>query len=144
MELKTYTNLWQVERRIYRIYDLNLPYAVSLKQLGFFLAFTVPWVTLLVLLQVPFATPWHLLWVLPPIGVAYVANRPLIENKSILQLVGSQAQYLAQSRQYTRLSPWTEPDIVDVGAVVWHDGPAPTRSLPSEFDPPRPPARAGV
>lgn len=119
MELRTYTSLWQVERRIYRLYDINLPYAISIKQILVFVGFTIPWLLLLNLVRIPFAAPWHALYIIPPIAVTYFASKTVAESKTLGQLLVSQGRYLTQSRKYARLYPYQQPDVIDVATTVW-------------------------
>jgi TcpE family len=105
VELYTYTTLWKVERRLYKIYDFTLPMPVSLRQVGAFIGSTIPWFMLLSLLNVPFAAPWHLLWLAPPALFTWYANRPVAEDKSLIEYVGAQLSYfLGQPRQIDRLN----------------------------------------
>lgn len=119
MELRTYTSLWQVERRIYRLYDINLPYAVSVKQILVFLGFTIPWLLLLNLVKVPFAAPWHAVYIIPPIAVTFFASKTVAESKTLAQLLYSQGRFFTQARKYARLYPYQQPDVIDVATTVW-------------------------
>lgn len=105
MELRTYTGLWRVEKRLYKFYDINLPYSISLKQIGIFAAVTVPWLVLMTLLQVPFSAPWNVLWIAPPFLITWVANKPVAEGKTLLEFGFAQIGYVTRPRTYAALSP---------------------------------------
>ncbi len=103
MELRTYTGLWKVERRLYKFYDINLPYPVSIRQIGLFIGFTIPWVAILTVLGVPFATPWHVVWLVPPVAFAWYSNRPVAEGKTLLEYGASQIGFVFRPRHYAAL-----------------------------------------
>ena len=119
MELHTYTALWKLERRLYRIDDFHLPGAPTFRMIGVFLAFTIPWLFLMSTLGVPFSPPWNVLWIAPPILITYGANRPLMENKTGLQLAISHGKYLAQPRLMSRLRSVAAPQQVNVSAATY-------------------------
>lgn len=103
MELRTYTGLWKVERRLYKFYDINLPYPVSIRQIGLFIGFTIPWVFLMNILHVPFATPWHVVWLAPPALFSWYSNRPVAEGKTLIEYGASQIGFLLRPRYYASM-----------------------------------------
>ena len=106
MQLRTYTGLWNVEKRLYKFYDINLPYPVSLRQLGIFASVSIPWAILMSLVHVPFAPPFgHLIWIAPPIAAAIYANRPIAEGKTLTDFGLSQIRFYLSSRVFHRLAP---------------------------------------
>lgn len=104
MQLRTYTNLWNVEKRLYKIYDWALPYPVSVKQLGFALGSGIPWIWLLNMLGVSGPT-WLWLYIAVPLGVTMMANRPVAEGKTATSWLGSQLKFHFGPKTYTGLSP---------------------------------------
>ncbi|SEG44020.1 MinD-like ATPase involved in chromosome partitioning or flagellar assembly [Thermomonospora echinospora] len=128
MDLPTYTNIWRIEKRLYKLYDLRLPMPLPLVQIGVFVGVFVPWVLLLMLVGVPLETPWHVLYLVPPGVLTWLATRPVIEGKRLTELLLSQTRYLAEPRTWCRLTPIREPREVVIVARVWrrHAGlPAP-------------------
>lgn len=105
MQLRTYTGLWGVEKRLYKFYDIALPYPISVKQLGIFMVSAVTWWGLMALLQVPFDPPWNVVWLAPPFLITYYANQPVAEGKSLADYVISQVKYFTGERVYTALNP---------------------------------------
>ncbi|MDA0567287.1 hypothetical protein LG943_23635 [Streptomonospora sp. S1-112] len=124
MDLPTYTNIWRIEKRLYKLYDFRLPQPVSVVYLGVLLGVFAVWLTLMVLLGVPAETPWHVVWLVPPFVIAFLATRPVIEGKRLSELVVSQVRYVTEARVYTRLAPEREPGEVRVTVRVWHRDPA--------------------
>ncbi|MDD6791593.1 MAG: conjugal transfer protein, partial [Thermobifida fusca] len=124
MDLPTYTRIWRIEKRLYKLYDFRLPVPVSLVTIGVFVGTSVVWCLLMGLLGVPFHTPWHVVWLVPPGVITFLATRPVIEGKSLTELLRSQLVYATEARVYTRLVPQYEPDRIIVTARVWRRDPA--------------------
>lgn len=120
MQLRTYTGLWNVEKRLYKFYDINLPYPVSVKQIGILIAAFLPWILIMNLFHVPFEAPWHLLWLAPPVAIAWFANKPVAEGKTLTDFALSQIRFFLSPKKYTDLTPETEPE----GKKVYVEGEA--------------------
>ncbi|GAA3741604.1 TcpE family conjugal transfer membrane protein [Salinactinospora qingdaonensis] len=121
MDLPTYTNIWRIEKRLYKLYDFRLPRPLPVVTFGVWLGVTVVWCVLMQLVGIPFAPPFgHVVWLVPPGVIAVLASRPVIEGKRLNELLLSQARYIAEPRVYTRLAPQHEPTEITVTARVWH------------------------
>uniref|UniRef100_UPI0013B435E5 conjugal transfer protein n=1 Tax=Nonomuraea lactucae TaxID=2249762 RepID=UPI0013B435E5 len=127
MDLPTYTNIWRIEKRLYKLYDLRLPMPLPIVWIGVFVGVFVPWSLLLVLVGVPVQMPWHVLFLVPPGIVTWLSTRPVIEGKRLTELLESQLRYLGQPRAWYRLSPVAEPETVTFSGRVWHTSPARVR-----------------
>jgi MinD-like ATPase involved in chromosome partitioning or flagellar assembly len=120
VDLPTYTNIWRIEKRLYKLYDLRLPMPLPLVQIGVFLGVFVPWIVLLKLVGIPFRGGWILpLYVVPPGILTWMATRPVIEGKRLTELLLSQSRYLVEPRTWCRLTPIREPREVVVVVKVW-------------------------
>lgn len=119
MDLPTYTNIWRIEKRLYKLYDLRLPMPLPLVQIGVFFGIFVPWIVLLQLLRVPFHTPWHVVYLVPPGVLTWLSTRPVIEGKRLTELLISQIRYLTEAKTWARLTPIREPDEVAIVGRVW-------------------------
>lgn len=119
MNLRTYTGLWKIERRLYKFYDINLPYPVSLRQLAVFLGVGLPWVILLALIGFPLETPWHVVWIAPPVVATVISNRPVAEGKTPFDWLSTQIRFLFSPRTLSRLQPLPAPQNVRLTAGVW-------------------------
>jgi MinD-like ATPase involved in chromosome partitioning or flagellar assembly len=127
VDLPTYTNIWRIEKRLYKLYDFRLPMPLPVGTFGVALGVFALWVVLLSLVNAPFVfgNGWHLvLWVVPPGVITVLATRPVIEGKRLTELLISQARFLAEARVYNRLAPEYEPAEVRVTVRVWHRDPA--------------------
>jgi hypothetical protein len=144
MELRTYTHLWHVERRLYKLYDFTLPMPVSVRQLGIVIGSGVPWFILMKILHVPFAPPFgHMIWLAPPAILAWYANKPVAEGKRLFELLRSRVRFLGQARRYARLSPTSaKPVTVHARVHVWRSTTAPQE--PSHEPPQGAPDGRGV
>ncbi|MFL1379897.1 TcpE family conjugal transfer membrane protein [Nocardiopsis protaetiae] len=126
MDLPTYTNIWRIEKRLYKLYDFRLPMPLPVGTFGVAVGVFLVWVILLGIFNAPFVfgNGWHLvLWVVPPGLITVLVTRPVIEGKRLTELLLSQARYLAEARVYTRLAPEYEPAQVRVAVRVWHRDP---------------------
>lgn len=121
MEIKTYTDLWTMEKKLYSIYDLALPAPVSLRSVGIFIAVSVPWMGLLAYLQVPLSPPWFLLYIILPGAAAFFGSKPFIEGKNLFQYLGSRIRYVFQSRKYDNLKAVQDDTEVtyETDVVIW-------------------------
>ena len=122
MELPTYTNIWKIEKRLYKLYDFRLPMPIPVGQVAAFLAIAIPYMLALTLVGMPFSHTWVWLYVLPPGVAAWLMTRPVLEGKRLPELVVSQVRYLTEPRTWCRLVPLAEEDHIAVVARVWRAG----------------------
>ena len=127
MELPTYTNIWKIEKRLYKLYDFRLPMPLPVGQAAAFLAIAIPYVVILTMAGMPFSHTWVWLYVLPPGILAWLATRPVLEGKRLPELVLSQLRYLSEPRTWCRMAPFAEKDEILVTARVWHQHPPKAR-----------------
>ena len=119
MELPTYTNIWRIEKRLYKLYDFRLPMPLPIGQIAVFAAIAVPYVVLLKVIGLPFSHTLLWLYILPPAALAWLITRPVLEGKRLPELVVSQVRYLGEPRTWCRMTPLTEKDEITVVARVW-------------------------
>ncbi len=119
MDLPTYTSIWRIEKRLYKLYDFRLPMPVPVGQIAVFAAITVPYVILLTILGVPFNHTLFWLYVLPPGVITWLATRPVLESKRLPELLISQVRYLGEPGIWCRMAPLAEKDEIVVIGKVW-------------------------
>ena len=119
MDLPTYTSIWRIEKRLYKLYDFRLPMPLPIGQITVFAAIAVPYVVLLTLLGLPFNHTLIWLYILPPGAVTWLATRPVLEGKRLPELIKSQARYVAEPRVWCRMAQSPERDMVVVTARAW-------------------------
>ena len=141
MDLPTYTSIWRIEKRLYKLYDFRLPMPVPVGQIAVFAAITVPYVILLTVLGVPFDHTLFWLYVLPPGVLTWLATRPVLESKRLPELVLSQARYLGEPGTWCRMNPLAEKDDVVVVGKVWRRAEEPELAPAPARRPARQPAR---
>jgi len=125
VDLPTYTNIWRIEKRLYKLYDLRLPMPLPLGQIAAFVGITVPYVLFLTLIGVPFSHNLFWLYVLPPGVLTWLVTRPVLENKKLPELLVSQVRYVGEPKIWCRMAPATEKDEIVVLGQVWHACPQP-------------------
>jgi hypothetical protein len=119
MELPTYTSIFHVERKLYKVYDVELPYPVDLLQLGVFAVCLLLIIAATHILDVPFNLDWLWIYVVPPGAAAWAISRPLLEAKRPHQWIASQIRYFLEPRLLHRLMPSHEPPRLGIRAQVW-------------------------
>lgn len=119
MDLPTYTNIWRIEKRLYKLYDFRLPMPLPINWIAVFAGITIPYVILLIAIGLPFNHTLVWLYVLPPGLITWLTTRPVIENKRLPELLESQVRYLTEPRTWVRFAPLTEKEQMVVTARVW-------------------------
>ncbi len=137
MELPTYTNIWKIEKRLYKLYDFRLPMPLPVGQIVAFLAIALPYTLVLTMARMPFSHSWLWLYVLPPGLLAWLVTRPVLEGKRLPELLLSQARYLGEPRTWCRMAPLAEKDDMLIVARAW-------RSVARQAESPDPVRFAGV
>ena len=123
MDLPTYTNIWRIEKRLYKLYDFRLPMPLPVGQIAVFTAIAVPYVVILKVVGLPFSHTLLWLYILPPAALAWLITRPVLEGKRLPELVVSQVRYLTEPRTWCRMAPLAEKDEMVVVARVWRRAP---------------------
>jgi hypothetical protein len=119
LDLPTYTNIWRIEKRLYKLYDFRLPMPLPVGQIAVFAAIAVPYVVILKVAGLPFSHTLLWLYILPPGALAWLVTRPVLEGKRLPELVVSQVRYLTEPRTWCRMAPLAEKDEVLIVARVW-------------------------
>lgn len=129
MELRTYTDLWRMDRRIYAIQDVRLPVPIGMTQLAAAALAALVWLPIafgfgltdLVAGAGEYATGLSaILLAGPPLAAGWATGRPLIEGRTIGQNLAAAARYRLLPPRLVRLSvPRREPDELAVHAHVW-------------------------
>ena len=119
MQLPTYTSIWRIERRLYKVYDWVLPMPISIPQAAVFLVTLGVWGLLLQAVGVPLQADTGWLFLVPPGFAAWASGRPLIEEKRPHELLASQARYLFEPRTLQRLTERRQPERVRLTGWVW-------------------------
>jgi hypothetical protein len=125
VELPTYTNIWKIEKRLYKLYDFRLPMPLPVGQIVAFLAIAVPYTLVLAMAGMPFSHTWLWLYVLPPGLLAWLVTRPVLEGKRLPELLLSQLRYLGEPRTWCRMAPLAEKDDMLVVARAWRSATGP-------------------
>lgn len=111
MQVRTYTSFWSTERKLYAIQDVTLPTPVPLKTLGVFTLAALPWGLIMGALHVPFGGFGILVWLGPPVALAWFGSRPnsIFDGKTLFQWLRSRALYMfTESKRYKGFEPNTD------------------------------------
>jgi TcpE family len=133
VDLPTYTSIWRIEKRLYKLYDFRLPMPLPIGQVTVFVAIAVPYVVLLTMVGVPFNHTLIWLYILPPGATTWLVTRPVLEGKRLPELVRSQLRYLAEPAILCRMVPLAERDVVLVTGKVWRPRTARSRAAEAEW-----------
>lgn len=128
--LPTYTSVFRLRRRLYAVYDWELPVPVGLFEAGVFLAAvaTCALVGRLVGLEFTPGTAWF--YVVPPAFLAYLAHQPVADAKQPLDWALSHVRYLLEPRTLHRLADARGRSVAGVTAEVWVQRPEAGRGGP--------------
>lgn len=94
MELRTYTDLWRMDRRLYAIQDVRLPVPVGMTQLAAAAVTALVWLPLAATLGLTglFAGAGEyasglsaIVLAGPPVAVGWATGRPLVEGRTVAQ-----------------------------------------------------------
>ena len=127
MDLPTYTNIWRIEKKLYKLYDFRLPASLPITWIAVFAGITAPYIFFLVVIGLPFNHNLVWLYVLPPGVLTWLTTRPVIESKKLPELVSSQLRYLAEPQTWCRMAPLAEKDDIFLTVRVWHRHPPQAR-----------------
>lgn len=108
MEIKTFTSFWNIEKKVYSIYDIQLPFAVSIRSIGVFAVTGVPYWIILNIFGMPFGLQTIIVWLAIPLALSVIGNKPIFEGKNIVDYLSSRIKFLFESKKYKGLKPATE------------------------------------
>ena len=105
LDLPVFTNVFRLRRRLYRIYDVELPVPVSLLQVGVFAAAAVLVFTVLQAAGVGVTPGSAWAFVVPPGVRAWLANRSVADERSPVEWGTAQVRHLLVPRTLAALEP---------------------------------------
>lgn len=125
IEIKTYTNVWNADRKIYRFQDLNLPMPISFKQIGLFFVGGILWFPIaFFVLPLSVTSAWGFILIFgPPVALAVLGDKPIFGGKTITQAATSEIRFWFESKflkDYEPANPKKEESVYAVSHQVWH------------------------
>jgi hypothetical protein len=121
IELPTYTSVFRLRRRLYAVYDWELPLPVGVFEAGVFLLAVALFALLGRMLGIELTPGSAWFFLVPPGFLAYLAGRPVADGKPPHQWLASQARFLLEPRRLHDLAEAAEPDVIELHALVWTD-----------------------
>jgi hypothetical protein len=120
LDLPVFTNVFRLRRRLYRIYDVELPVPVSLLQVVAFSAAAVLVFTALRAGGVDLTPGSAWVFIVPPGVFAWLANRSVADERTPLEWGTAQVRHLLEPRTLAALEPATAtPRPAPVLVRVW-------------------------
>lgn len=113
--LPTYTSVFRLRRRLYAVYDWELPVPVGLLEVAVFAGGVALFALLGRLLGIPLTpgTAWFFL--VPPGFLAYLARQPVADHKPPHAWLGARLRFLLEPRRLVGLAD---------APLSWHRGDA--------------------
>src|SRR6266702_4346644 len=93
VDLPTYTSIWRIEKRLYKLYDFRLPMPLPIGQVTVFVAIAVPYVVLLTMLGLPSNHTLIWLYILPPGLATCLVWRPRAGRPTVAAAAAAQAEF---------------------------------------------------
>ncbi len=110
LTMPTYTAVWRIERKLYKIHDLELPSPVAAVEAAVFVVFTVVFAALLTAVGVGFTQYTGCLFVVPPVVATWCVRRPVADGKTIPAYLAALARLAVEPRVLDGLVARHEPD----------------------------------
>ncbi|MBW3561535.1 MAG: conjugal transfer protein [Actinobacteria bacterium] len=117
-ELPTYTSLFQLERRLYALYDLELPVPIGFLQAGVFAGAAGASLLGMRLLGVGLTAETAWIVLVPPGFAAWWASRPAVDGRRPHRWLAAQLRHLCEPRRLDAAYRGREPRTCEVVGVV--------------------------
>jgi hypothetical protein len=125
VELVTYTSVFRIERRLYKVFDIELPRPVSLVQASGFVAVITLMLIVGPVVGLTFSQSTAWLYISVSAVVSFLASQPIVDAKRPHELVSSRVRYLFEPKELYRLEERREPASIRFRATLWHGKGAP-------------------
>lgn len=110
LTMPTYTSLYGVERRLHKIFDIDLPRPVAISQLVVFVVSLIADVVILNVVGYHPPASMLFIYVLPPGLIAWFSNHDFCEGQRALPWASAQLRHLlVEPRELQRLQRCVEP-----------------------------------
>ncbi len=117
--MPTYTSLLRVDRKLYAIYDFELPRPIGVLEAGVFVVTLFAVVIVARVLGLGFNATWGWVYVAVPLLAAWISGQPVADAKKAHSFLFSQGRFLAEPRTLTRLRASHEPRRMRLRCTVW-------------------------
>lgn len=117
--VKVYTPLMRYEKILFAINDLELPFPVTFRQIGFFFASLIGMIIMVNLPGLGFMKPWWLInFAVIPIGLTWFFTKFKLDGKAPHIYIWDYIQFQTSSRVYNRYEKADSPKIYQYKSVV--------------------------
>jgi hypothetical protein len=121
VDLVTYTSVFRIERRLYKVFDIELPRPVSLVQASSFVAVIALMLLVGPVVGLTFSQSTAWLYIAVSAIVSFLASQPIVDAKRPHELVASRVRFLFEPKELYRLRERREPATLRFRATVWLD-----------------------
>lgn len=107
MEIRTYTRIWSTGKTLYSVMDITLPRPVSVITIAVFGGISIIWMPFVfMVLQLNFSSPmtWMIAAGVPGV-LAWMGNKPIFEDKQLLDYVRSQVGHFSEPKYLSDMKP---------------------------------------
>ncbi len=103
--LRTYRNVWKIDRKIYSLEGLKLPFPLNLNELMYFIVSII--ITYIIISFIPFIGKAHFIfkYFLIPYGIMKFLTKQKLDGKYPHKYFFDMGQYLLLPKRYNRFRP---------------------------------------
>lgn len=95
--------------------DIKLSKPISLRKMGYTIAFFVFWtIPIILIFGLNFSLPYLVLLIAPPIALGHYASKPVWGGKNLIGFVKSLWQFFQEPKGWADLKPTNTPDNEDL------------------------------
>ena len=121
LDLPTYTKLFEIERKLYKVFDLELPRPVGILEAAAFIGTLLVITVFMSLFHFGITADNAFLYVVPPGVAAWLISQQfdITDAKRPHRWIIAQIKYLLEPRHLVRLEPNREPFRLRVERRYW-------------------------
>jgi hypothetical protein len=121
--MATYTSVWKIERKLYKIHDVDLPRPVAISEAAAYVGFALVSFAVLSWVGVAFDQYTGWLFIVPPLVATWYVRRPVADAKTIPAYLATLARYALEPKVLDGLRPRRDADSTCLTARIRTPGP---------------------
>jgi hypothetical protein len=103
--MATYTAVWKIERKLYKIHDVDLPRPIAISEAAAYIGFALISFAAWTAAGVPFDQYTGWLFIVPPLIATWYVRRPVADAKTIPAYLATLARYSLEPKILDGLTP---------------------------------------
>ena len=116
--MATYTAVWKIERKLYKIHDVDLPRPVAISEAAAYIGFALVSFAAWSAVGVAFNQYTGWLYIVPPLVATWYVRRPVADAKTIPAYLATLARYHLEPKILDGLTPRRGADTTRLTARV--------------------------